>query len=168
MAAFNSILLRVKPCAKIHPKDARKLEAQMGQASWSYHSITMYLSFPSRSGLRDDVVSHWTEVNLLLPCLPSLLMCLQAACIHFPLFTGDTPSACWFLLAVGEEALSVGCLSDPYLSPNWKVTTSRKKMDITVDGMQVCCSSFQGGYCLIVLVYSSHMTWSAVWQLFFS
>ncbi|KAH0505942.1 Sperm motility kinase [Microtus ochrogaster] len=46
--------------------------------------------------------------------------------------------------AVGDEALPVGCLSDPYLSPNRKVTASRKKMDITVDGMLGCCSNFQG------------------------
>lgn len=43
---------------------------QMEQSSWLYHStiLSSFFSFKARSN--GDVFSHWTEVNLLLPCPP--------------------------------------------------------------------------------------------------
>ena len=133
------------------------------------HNISSHSSiFLFKVKSKGDVFSHWTKVNLLLPPVFSL-MCLQAVCIHFPLFREDTPTACWFSLAIGEGALTVGCLSEPFLTPNRKVTASSKEMDITVDEILGYCSSLQGGYCLIVLilVYSGHMTYSTVLELLF-
>ena len=151
------------------PIDAIGLEAPMGWFSMTYNINSHSSVFLFKVKSKRDVFSHWIKVNLLLPPVFSLLMCFQAACIHFPLFRGDTPTACWFSLATGEGALTVGCLSETYLSPNRKVTTSSMEMDITVDEILGYCSSLQGGYCLIVLilVYSGHMNYSTVLELLF-
>lgn len=68
-----------------------------------------HLSFPSRSG-QGRYFYTLDRVESPPPLPPSLLMCLQAACIHFPLSMGDTPIACWFSLAPGERALTMGVL----------------------------------------------------------
>ena len=117
----------------------------MGWFSMTYNISSHSSVFLFKVKSKGDVFSHWTEVNLLLPPVFSLLIYLQAVCIHFPLFRGDTPTACWFSLAVGEGALTVGCLSEPYLSPNRKVTESSKEMDITVlllDRLLSACQIF--------------------------
>lgn len=119
--AFNSILLREQPSTTIPPKDTLELEAPMT------YNINIHSSvFPLKVKSKGDVFFTLDRGESPPSPLPSLLMCLQAACIHFPLSTGDTPTACWFSLAFGEGVLTVGCLSEPHLSANRNVTASRK------------------------------------------
>ena len=61
-------------------------------------------------------------------------------------------------LDVGEGPLTVGHLSEAYLSPNKNVTANWKEMCTTVDGKEGYCSTLEGGYCLPVLEHSRDMT----------
>ena len=88
--AFNSIILREQPCAKILPKDTLELEVPMCWSSMTYNINTNSSVFPFKvKAKRDFFFPHWTEVSLLLPPFPSLC-CVCRLPVSISLFSQET------------------------------------------------------------------------------
>ena len=128
-------------------------------------ALIYHLSFPSRSGPM-EIFSHIGQRWISSSCVP-LPAGMFVDCLY-PLssFMGDSSTECWLLV---KGPLLWECLSEPYFSPNRKVTANSKKMGIAVEILG-CFSSLQGGYCLGFLVHSRCMTspWSWNYILFWS
>lgn len=72
------------------PEVAHKLEAPVGQSSWTHHSNT-HFSFPSRPGPREIFHHTGEEVNLIHPPPPSpAFVSVTGLYPIVPLITGHT------------------------------------------------------------------------------